>query len=105
MRFINRDNELAVLEKEYKRGGSSFVVIYGRRRVGNTTLIKEFIKNKNSCFIHGYAKSALILSSSWSSFDNPANPGSDFLKLVLSNRLAEAIHGCFSTWGFLIRHW
>lgn len=28
--------------------GSSFVVLYGRRRVGKTTLISEFIKNFNN---------------------------------------------------------
>jgi AAA+ ATPase superfamily predicted ATPase len=50
MRFINRDKELDVLEKEYRRKGSSFVVIYGRRRVGKTTLIKEFVKNKKSIY-------------------------------------------------------
>ena len=45
MQFIGRKNELTVLEKEYQRE-SGFVVIYGRRRVGKTTLIKEFIKDK-----------------------------------------------------------
>lgn len=46
MNFINKDKELAVLEKDYKRKDSSFTVIYGRRRVGKTTLIKEFISKK-----------------------------------------------------------
>jgi AAA+ ATPase superfamily predicted ATPase len=50
MDFIDRNSELAVLEKEYKRDGSSFVVIYGRRRIGKTTLIKEFIKNKTALY-------------------------------------------------------
>lgn len=45
MHFIGRHNELSVLEQEYQRDGG-FVVIYGRRRVGKTTLIKEFIKEK-----------------------------------------------------------
>jgi hypothetical protein len=45
MDFIGRTSELSTLEKEYKRNGG-FVVIYGRRRVGKTTLIKEFLKNK-----------------------------------------------------------
>ena len=45
MRFIGRKNELHTLNTEYNRN-SSFVVIYGRRRVGKTTLIKEFLKNK-----------------------------------------------------------
>ncbi len=50
MKFINREKELTGLEKEYKRNGPSFMVIYGRRRVGKTTLIKEFIKNKNAVY-------------------------------------------------------
>ena len=37
------------LESEYSRD-SSFVVIYGRRRVGKTTLIKEFLKNKTAFY-------------------------------------------------------
>lgn len=49
MKFFGRQNELASLEKEYSRD-SSFVVIYGRRRVGKTTLIKEFIKGKNAFY-------------------------------------------------------
>ena len=46
MKFIGRQSELQTLEQEYLRDGG-FVVIYGRRRVGKTRLIKEFIKDKN----------------------------------------------------------
>ena len=49
-RFINRYAEIEELEGEYNRKGSSFVVIYGRRRVGKTTLISNFIKDKNALF-------------------------------------------------------
>ena len=42
-RFINRQEELNTLEKEYANPASSFVVVYGRRRVGKTSLIAEFI--------------------------------------------------------------
>ena len=44
MKFIGRQSELQTLEQEYHRDGG-FVVIYGRRRVGKTRLIKEFIKD------------------------------------------------------------
>lgn len=47
--FIGRQNELQTLEQEYTRD-SGFVVIYGRRRVGKTTLIKEFLKDKKSFY-------------------------------------------------------
>lgn len=49
MNFIGREEELKVLEREYLRD-AGFVVIYGRRRVGKTTMIKQFIKNKNALY-------------------------------------------------------
>ncbi|MFA7577308.1 MAG: ATP-binding protein, partial [Candidatus Muiribacteriota bacterium] len=48
--FINREKELESLEKEYSLKKSSFVVVYGRRRVGKTELLKQFIKNKKSVY-------------------------------------------------------
>lgn len=49
MKFIGRKAELAKLNAEYERD-SGFVVIYGRRRVGKTTLIKEFLKKKTAFY-------------------------------------------------------
>ena len=49
MKFIGRQSELQTLEQEYRRDGG-FVVIYGRRRVGKTRLIKEFIKDKPAVY-------------------------------------------------------
>ncbi len=48
-KFIGREAELKTLDREFNRE-SGFVVIYGRRRVGKTTLIKEFIKNKDAMY-------------------------------------------------------
>ncbi|HOD93422.1 MAG TPA: ATP-binding protein [Clostridia bacterium] len=50
LNFIDRNPEMKFLESEYSRTGSSLVVIYGRRRIGKTELISEFIKNKNSIY-------------------------------------------------------
>lgn len=47
--FINRVKEMNTLNKEFKKP-ESFTVIYGRRRAGKTTLIKEFIKDKKSFY-------------------------------------------------------
>ena len=49
-RFINRERELSALNEQYTAEGASFMVIYGRRRVGKTTLIKEFIKDKRALY-------------------------------------------------------
>ena len=48
--FINREKERAFLESEYNKESASFIVIYGRRRIGKTSLIKEFIKDKSALF-------------------------------------------------------
>ncbi len=46
--FIGRERELQDLNRRYQSGKFEFAVIYGRRRVGKTTLINEFIKDKES---------------------------------------------------------
>ena len=46
MEFVGRKTELERLEKEYNKDSASFIVIYGRRRIGKTRLIEEFLKNK-----------------------------------------------------------
>lgn len=48
--FVDRQQEMETLQSEYERNGSALVVLYGRRRVGKTTLISEFIRDKNALF-------------------------------------------------------
>lgn len=49
-KFVDRKNEINFLQNEYKKKESSFVVIYGRRRIGKTSLLSEFIKDKDALF-------------------------------------------------------
>lgn len=49
-KFINRESEMNTLQIEYEREESSFVVIYGRRRVGKTALINHFCRDKDSIY-------------------------------------------------------
>ena len=48
--FIGRERELASLKEFYEKDGSGMTVIYGRRRIGKSTLITEFLKNKKNIF-------------------------------------------------------
>ncbi|MDI6801716.1 MAG: ATP-binding protein [Thermodesulfovibrionales bacterium] len=43
--FINREKELEALGSAYKESKAQFIVIYGKRRVGKTELVKQFFKN------------------------------------------------------------
>lgn len=58
-KFIDREIEMETLKTEYEREGSSLVILYGRRRVGKTTLINEFIKDKNALFFLASEESEL----------------------------------------------
>ncbi len=44
--FIDRKEEIDFLEERYRQHGFDFMVIYGRRRIGKTELIKNFVKDK-----------------------------------------------------------
>ena len=44
--FYGREDELDELNRRYHSKGFQFIPIYGRRRVGKTALIDEFIKDK-----------------------------------------------------------
>lgn len=45
-KFINRTKELAFLEDCYTHKNAQLLVFYGRRRVGKTSLLLQFCKNK-----------------------------------------------------------
>lgn len=44
--FVARETELKKLNNRYQKNETEFVIIYGRRRVGKTALINEFVKDK-----------------------------------------------------------
>ena len=56
--FIGREQELRTLNQLYASGKFEFAVIYGRRRVGKTALISEFIKGKDAIFFTGVESNA-----------------------------------------------
>lgn len=49
-KFINRQQELAQLNTLYENQGGDLVILYGRRRLGKTTLLREFCQNKKHCY-------------------------------------------------------
>ncbi|NJE76735.1 ATP-binding protein [Thermococcus sp. ES12] len=50
LKFIDREDELKALEELYSQGKAQFVLIYGRRRIGKTELVKRFIEGKKSFY-------------------------------------------------------
>lgn len=48
--FIGRNEELNFLTEKYKSNKAEFIVMYGRRRIGKTELLREFVKDKKHVF-------------------------------------------------------
>ncbi len=50
MKFINREIEIKALKDRWAKGSSQFIIVYGKRRIGKTELIKQFIKGKEAVY-------------------------------------------------------
>jgi len=48
--FVNRTKELSQLEERYGSNKAEFIVVYGRRRVGKTVLLKQFVTGKGHVY-------------------------------------------------------
>lgn len=79
--FVARDKELATLQKLYDQKKFQMVVMYGRRRVGKTTLISKFMEDKPGIFYTAQEANDFINLSEFSKkiyrfFGLPATTGS-----------------------------
>ena len=56
MKFIGRSAELSALDRMYGKNSFEMMILYGRRRVGKTTLLNQFAegqKERTYCSIRG----------------------------------------------------
>ncbi len=51
MRFIDREDELRVLEEAYSSNKAELIIIYGRRRIGKTFLLSFFAKTRKAIYL------------------------------------------------------
>ncbi len=66
--FIGRKKELNFLNREYNQKTSKFIVLWGRRRVGKSKLIKKFMEDKNGIYLLGRQESEFIQLKRFSSY-------------------------------------
>ncbi len=48
--FINRNLELSFLEEKFNENKGQLIIIYGRRRIGKTELIRKFVDGKRAIY-------------------------------------------------------
>ncbi len=76
--FVDREKELAALNKVLSRPAAQFLTLYGRRRVGKTTLILEWARRSQMPYLYWVAareSSALLLRSFSQTVYNHTHPG------------------------------
>lgn len=83
--MIGRKEELEKLESLYQSSRFEFLVMYGRRRVGKTTILQEFAKKKNVIFYSAQEK-------------NDSLNLQDFSKMIQKYFAGQYI-APFHTWG------
>ena len=76
MKFVDRIGETARLRDALSREKSSLVVVYGRRRLGKSTLIKRVLSDRDVYFIadrsegqHQRTLLAKVIAQVFSDFD------------------------------------
>ncbi|OZG61342.1 ATPase [Bifidobacterium lemurum] len=58
--FVGRTDELNALNSMFKRNRFEMAVIYGRRRIGKTALIDEFVKDKRVLYFTALQRSNIV---------------------------------------------
>lgn len=82
--FIGREEEMELLQDLYASNKFEFLVLYGRRRVGKTSLLREFTKGKNSIYFSCQEKNDSLNLSDFSS--------------VVQSHFEGSSYGDFSSW-------
>ena len=59
--FLYRENEIALLNEDFNKANSSLSFIFGRREIGKTSLINEYIKVKKALYLHVWETMPFLL--------------------------------------------
>jgi AAA+ ATPase superfamily predicted ATPase len=86
---VGRERELNKLNELYHTDGFQLPVIYGRRRVGKTALINEFIKDKEAIYFTG------IESNARQNLENLSRSILSYADAALENTLFQSFQAAF----------
>ena len=86
--FVGRENELKILNRVFSSNRQESVLIYGRRRIGKTELIKKAIEDFEGEYIYYEAKQTTELSN----VDSLSSLISDILNLPRGTMSRKRTH-------------
>jgi hypothetical protein len=110
MKFINRTKEKQRLLKALESKKAKLVVIYGRRRCGKSTLIKNSLKTDDIYFMAQQSDEAIqrlqlanTIGEKISGFDSAVYPDWESLFVNLNNVIKEPITLCIDELPYLVK--
>lgn len=109
--FVNRETETSRLKRILNQETSQLIVIYGRRRGGKSTLLKQIIDDNTVFFSADQSEAPLQIKSlaeriekKVSGFSAPVYPGWDSLFRSLNRSLSERITLCIDEFPYLVKN-
>jgi len=109
MKFVNRFEESERLNKALQGDVPSFVVVYGRRRLGKSTLLKRVLTENDTYYIadqteakHQREVLSAMISQVIDGFDKVIYPDWDSLFDTLNNRINTKFTLCIDEFPYLV---
>lgn len=109
MKFVDRIDETMRLKGALSRENSSFVVVYGRRRLGKSTLIKRVLADGDAYFLadrseeqHQRALLAKVMAQVFPDFDKVSYPDWESLLRAINYRATCRFTLCLDEFPYLV---
>ena len=109
MKFVDRTDEAARLKDALAREKASLVVIYGRRRLGKSTLIKKVLSNNDVYFLadrseeqHQRILLAKVIAQIFPDFDKLTYPDWEAMLRAINYRADKRFTLCLDEFPYLV---
>ncbi len=110
MKFFNREKEISRISKALQSDVAKLIVLYGRRRCGKSTLIKNVISSKDVYFMAQQTDESIqrfqladSIADKIAGFNSVAYPSWESLFVNLNNIVNETITICIDEFPYLVK--
>lgn len=110
MNFTDRNKEIGLLQAALRKSRRSFVVIYGRRRLGKSTLVKRVLDDSDVYFMADMSESsnqrhlfAMTVAAQYPGFDQVIYPSWESILMALNQRCVAGMTLCIDELPYLVK--